>query len=82
NGEAVPALQDRYVFADWQANGRLFVASERDTGLWPVTAVPIAGDAVGSNVLSFGRTTAGELLVCTSDSGGISNSSGAVHRLQ
>jgi glucose/arabinose dehydrogenase len=82
DGADVPALDGRYVFADWRADGRLFVARERDDGLWPVTAVPVADDSFGSNVLSFGRTTAGELLVCTTDAGGVSGSSGAVHRVR
>jgi len=82
DGENVPALRDRYVFADWRADGRLFVATEADDGLWPVTPVPVEGETVGSGVLSFGRTPAGELLVCTTDAGGVSGETGAVHRLR
>jgi len=82
DGTDVPALQDRYVFADWRADGQLFVARERADGLWPVTSVPVSGESPGSNVLSFGRTTDGELLVCTTDAGGVSGNSGAVHRIR
>jgi glucose/arabinose dehydrogenase len=80
DGTDVPALRGRYVFADWRADGQLFVAREREDDLWSVTAVPVTGD-IGSNVLSFGRTTDGELLVCTTDAGGVSGNSGAVHRI-
>ena len=74
DGTAIPALQGRYVFADYVANGELFVATERDDG-WSTAAVPISG--IGSNVLSFGETPAGELLVCTTGEDG-----GTVHRIR
>lgn len=77
-GEEIASLDGRYVFADWRANGRLFVASERSDGQWPTTTVPVVSDEFGSNVLSFGQTPDRELLVCTTDG---SESSGAVYRL-
>ncbi|MDG5776684.1 PQQ-dependent sugar dehydrogenase [Haloarculaceae archaeon H-GB1-1] len=80
NGTAIPALRNRYVFADWRANGSLFVAREPDEGLWPIREVPVRGD-VGQFVLSFGQDADGELYVCTSNQGGVSGSSGAVFRL-
>ncbi|SFS06266.1 Glucose/arabinose dehydrogenase, beta-propeller fold [Halomicrobium zhouii] len=80
DGDAIPSLQGTYVFADWQADGELFVARERSEGLWPVTAVPV--EDVGPFVPTFGRDAAGELLVCTSEEAGVSGSSGAVYRLQ
>lgn len=80
DGEAIPDLDGTYVFADWQSRGELFVASERSDGLWPVTAVPVEG--IGPFVPAFGRDTDGELLVCTSEDGGIDGSSGAVYRLE
>jgi len=79
DGEDIPALQGRYVFADYVTAGRLFVATEGESG-WSATTVPI--DGIGSNVLSFGRTPAGELLVCSTDSPGLGGTSGAVYRLQ
>jgi len=73
-GPRIDALAGRYVFADYVAQGELFVGTEREDG-WSLDAVPISG--IGSQVLSFGRTPAGELLVCsTGDSGG------AVHRIR
>ncbi|MCU4799538.1 PQQ-dependent sugar dehydrogenase [Halobacteria archaeon HArc-gm2] len=80
DGDAVPSLQGTYVFADWQAEGELFVARERSEGLWPVTTVPV--EDVGPFVPTFGRDAADELLVCTSEEAGVSGSSGAVYRLR
>lgn len=80
DGGEVPELHEMYVFADWQAQGELFVARERSDGLWPVTTVPV--EDIGPFVPSFGRDDNGELLVCASDEGGIGGSSGAVYRLE
>ena len=80
DGDAVPALDGTYVFADWRANGELFVARERPEGLWPVTSVPM--ENLDSNVLSFGLDADGELLVCTSGETGVSGDSGTVYRVE
>ncbi|MBX0323054.1 PQQ-dependent sugar dehydrogenase [Halomicroarcula sp. F13] len=82
DGENVPPLRGRYVFADWRARGTLFVATDRGDQRWPVTAVPVDGDGLGSNVLSFGETPAGELLVCTTNEQGVTGETGAVHLLR
>jgi glucose/arabinose dehydrogenase len=74
DGQDVPKLAGRYVFADYVANGQLFVATEAEDG-WSTVAVPITD--IRSNVLSFGETAAGELLVCSTGSSG-----GAVHRVR
>jgi glucose/arabinose dehydrogenase len=84
-GDAVSGLQDRYVFADWRSNGRLYVATPRDEGLWPIETVSIANasdDAVGRYVLAFGRGPGDELFVATSDESGVVGTSGAIHRLR
>jgi len=82
DGEAMPDLRGRYLFADWRAGGRLFAAREVDDELWPTTTVSVESDAqFGPMVLSFGRNPAGELLVCTTASGQVSGDSGAVFRL-
>jgi glucose/arabinose dehydrogenase len=72
-GDALSSFSDLYVFADWRAGGELFVAEQAEEGLWPLATVPVedASD-FGSRVLSFGERPNGELLVCTSDSGGSS----------
>ena len=79
DGDRIPALNGTYVFADWRAQGQLFVARQRSEGLWPVSAVPV--ENVGPYVLSFGRDGDGELLVCSSEDGNVDGSSGAVYRL-
>jgi len=81
DGTAVPDLDGLYVFGDWQSRGRLFVAREDEDGLWPTATAPIESGSPGAYLLSFGRDPDGELLVCTSDSTGVGESGGAIHRL-
>ncbi|MEF8856718.1 MAG: PQQ-dependent sugar dehydrogenase [Haloplanus sp.] len=76
----IDEFDGRYVFADWQADGRLFVAEPTEDGLWPVSTVPIR-DGVGSFVRAFGRDPDGHLYLLTSDCGGPVGSTGALHRL-
>ena len=78
DGDDIPQLQGQYVFADYLANGRLFVGTEGQNG-WSATTTPAA--FLGQNVLSFGRTPAGELLVCSTETAGFDGDSGTVHRL-
>jgi glucose/arabinose dehydrogenase len=80
-GEELPELRGTYVFADWHADGNLFVASPRDEGVWPVSVVPMGGD-VGGYLLGFGRDGDGELLVATSKRGAVAGETGTVHRLR
>ncbi len=84
-GSAVSALAGRYVFGDWMANGRLFAATPADGGgLWTPSVLdltPAARESMGSYLLSFGRDRDRELLVCSSDEGGVAGRTGAVHRI-
>ncbi len=64
DGEALPAFRGEYVFADFRAGDRVFVATEQAEGPWPTYAVPVTGDAFGPQVTAFGRDADGELLVC------------------
>ena len=77
-GDAVPTLDGEYVFGDWHANGRLFVATPGGDR-WPTRVLPV--DGLREYVLSFGRNAAGELLVCTSARGTLSGTTGRVSRL-
>jgi len=84
-GGAIPGLRNRYVFADWRAQGRLFVATPNEEGQWPVETVRIANadaDGVGRYVLAFGRGPDDELYVATTDESGVVGNSGTIHRLQ
>ena len=77
----IDEFDGRYIFADWQAEGRLFVAAPTDDGLWPVSTVPVRGESFGRFVRAFGRDSAGRLYALTSEQGGTTGSSGALHRL-
>jgi glucose/arabinose dehydrogenase len=65
DGDALPAFRGDYVFADYRAKGRVFVAREPEEGLWSAGAVPVDHDAFGPRVTAFGRDADGELLVCS-----------------
>jgi len=79
-GDELSAFDGQYIFADWQARGRLFAARESDDGLWETRVVDVESDeSFGPSVLSFGRNPDGELFVCTV---GRSGGSGAVFRLE
>lgn len=41
-GETYPGLQGRFLFGDYRAKGRLFVATPRDEGRWPTDVLPVA----------------------------------------
>jgi glucose/arabinose dehydrogenase len=77
---SIAEFDGRYVFADWRANGQLFLADPTEEGLWPVSTLPIRGESVGSFVRAFGRDPDGDLYVLTSRRGGVTGSSGALHR--
>ncbi|MFC7044340.1 PQQ-dependent sugar dehydrogenase [Halobacteriaceae archaeon GCM10025711] len=95
-GDAIPALQGTYVFADWRADGRLFAATPPADGRlfaatppadgdgpWSMAAVPMAdpGDAFGQFVLGLGRDRDGELYALTSQQSGVEGETGALHRV-
>jgi glucose/arabinose dehydrogenase len=77
-GSAIPGLEGQFVFGDYVAGGRLFVATPQDgDGLWPTAAVPVAEADAGNlqQILSFGRDGT-ELYVL-----GIGENGGGVFRL-
>ncbi|CAM2929470.1 PQQ-dependent sugar dehydrogenase [Halobacterium salinarum] len=81
-GDALPGLAGAYVFGDWQADGRLFIARP-DDGLWETETVDLTGGDTGPGeyLLAFGRGADDELYVATTDSGTPTGQSGTVHRL-
>jgi glucose/arabinose dehydrogenase len=82
-GDDLPGLGGAYLFADWQAQGRLFAADPgSETTPWPVAEVPVDGSpGLPSNVLAFGRDPAGALYVLTSEQSRVSGNSGSLFRL-
>ncbi|MFB6068824.1 MAG: sorbosone dehydrogenase family protein [Halobacterium sp.] len=76
----VPELSGAYVFADWQAKGRVYAARPAASGLWPVEIHDVSG--LAPYVLAFGRDEAGRLYALTSGQSTISGSTGAVVRLR
>lgn len=77
-GDALGGLRGEYVFADWNARGRVFVATP-DGDDWPTRARAV--DGLPAYVTAFGRDAAGELLVCTSERTQLSGTTGRVSRL-
>jgi glucose/arabinose dehydrogenase len=77
----LPGYDGQYIFADWRAEGSLFVATPTgDTG-WPTRSVSLSGD-IGQFLPSFGRDQDGELYVLSTNRGGVTGSTGALHRLE
>ncbi|WP_284011171.1 PQQ-dependent sugar dehydrogenase [Haloarcula pelagica] len=67
-GDALPGLRGRYVFGDYVAQGRLFLATRPDDdGQWPTEPLPVASGDTGklARIRSFGRDADGELYVVT-----------------
>ena len=77
----IEEFDGRYVFADWRADGRLFVADPTDDGLWSLSTVPIRGESVAPLVRAFGHDPEGRLYVLASRRGGVGGSTGTLHRL-
>jgi glucose/arabinose dehydrogenase len=65
-GDAIPGLVGRYVFADWRAGGRLFVAEQGDGG-WTASTLSGPGSGDLEQVRSFARGPDDELYVVASD---------------
>ena len=71
DGSALPALVGRFVFADWLAMGRLFVATPESDGRWPVRALEVAASdrSALQRVYAFERDPEGELFVLATGQG-------------
>jgi glucose/arabinose dehydrogenase len=92
-GTAIPALQGRYVFADFsadwttntpQARASLLVADPRptDAGPWEWERLSVAGDELdGRFITGMGEDAAGELYVMARRSFGPINKTGVVYRI-
>ncbi|MFZ6029034.1 MAG: PQQ-dependent sugar dehydrogenase [Chloroflexota bacterium] len=89
-GEAIPALQGRYIFGDWstrwgQPNGVILIASPPTDGkMWPFQELRLRGrenQRLESFLLSFGQDEEQELYVLTSDTPGPAGHTGKVYKL-
>jgi glucose/arabinose dehydrogenase len=89
-GSALPQFRGRYVFGDWSESfggpptGKLFVAKQRNRGLWEMEQLRIAtspNGELGHRVLGFGQDGDGELYVLTTDNVGPSGTTGKVFML-
>jgi glucose/arabinose dehydrogenase len=76
----IEAFDGRYVFADWRADGRLFLADPAADGPWSISTLPIRGESAGAFVRAFGRDPDGHLYVLTSQRSGVTGSTGTLHR--
>jgi glucose/arabinose dehydrogenase len=73
-GSAVPGLQGRFVFGDFRAEGRLFVAEPGADGLWETAVLPVnPSDAAKlQQIYSFSRQDGEIYVLCTgSENGGV-----------
>lgn len=86
-GTALSGLEGAYVFADLDADGRLFVATRPEDGgdgLWPTRVVEVAGTDGGKlqRIFSFGRDESGAVYVLGSAViEAEDESSGGLHRI-
>jgi glucose/arabinose dehydrogenase len=81
DGDAVPALRDRYVFGDWQAEGSLFVADTREEGPWFASDVDATPASKLEQLIAIERGGEGDLYVLTSRRRELTGTTGAVHRI-
>lgn len=81
-GAAIPALQGKYLFADYSTSGstntaRLMGLEETNPGSFALdSAIQITGGGLGSNpltasILTFGEDASGEFLLGTKSNGGV-----------
>ena len=75
----IDRLDGRYVFADREADGRLFVADPTDDGPWPLSTVAVPG--LGRVVNGVAQGPDGRLYVLSSDRAEPTETTGALHRL-
>jgi glucose/arabinose dehydrogenase len=86
-GNAIPALQGKYVYgmlsADGKATGKVFTADPAASGMWNFTPLTLSGHPtdLGEYLKSFGEDQSGELYLMTSAQEGPQGNTGKVYKL-
>lgn len=88
-GMAAPALRGWYIFGDYStgfaaADGRVFAATQDESGAWRHSELSVAGRAgrrLGEYLLAFGRDSRGEMYILTQAASGPAGASGSVYRI-
>lgn len=78
NGQQVPALKSKYLFADW--TGRVFYLQKAGVK-WLRAAVTLQNMPSGIKITGFGEDAAGELYVLTNGDTGPGNINGSVYKV-
>jgi len=82
HGSAIPELEGHYVFGDWsqsfqEPGGKLFVAQVNEGAPWEF----VLDRQLDEFVLAFGRDSAGEIYIMTTEMPGPSGETGKVYRI-
>jgi glucose/arabinose dehydrogenase len=90
-GKSVPALDGKYIFADWTKNwgvgdGILFVATRpaKGKGQWELEALPVDNlpkGRLGGYVTAFGEDADGEVYVLVNGRNGLTGKTGKVYQI-
>lgn len=90
-GKAIPSLESKYIFGDWQGNwplpgGALFVATPPadGPGRWSMERLNIASAKDGkikNFIVAFGQDDEGEVYVLTNDKNGLIDQTGKIWKL-
>ena len=90
-GQAIPALQGKYVFADWsrswaKPDGVIYVATRPESPGKPWSMAPLdlathPGGEVHAYITAFGESADGELYVLTNDGTTPQGKTGRLHKL-
>ena len=89
-GEAIPALQGAYVFADWSVNWALpmgviyYAVQNADSSSWEMNDLPLKGNKgskIQGYVTAFGEDADGEIYVLSNGLNGLSQRRGRIYKL-
>ncbi|MDQ6843041.1 MAG: PQQ-dependent sugar dehydrogenase [Bacteroidota bacterium] len=78
NGQQIPALKGKYIFADWI--GKVFYLQQDGTG-WTRGTVLLQNMPENKRITGFGEDTEGELYILTNPETGPGNTKGSVYKI-